>query len=161
MISIDNNKQGAFYFFTMTKKTIRKNVLIIHGPNINKTGLRDINQYGKKTFTDLNNDIIHFCENNDVDVQIFQTNNEGAIIDKIQNIDNVDLLVINPGAYAHYSYAIRDAIDDCPVTTIEVHMSNIFGREDFRQKSVIAPVCQGQISGFGTNSYILAIKYIL
>ena len=148
------------------KNINKKNILIINGPNINKTGYRNIGQYGKKTYQEINDEITKFCFEKNINIEIYQSNCEGSIVDKIQKISqDLDLLIINPGAYSHYSYAIRDAIADLveffKVQTIEVHMSNIYSREEFRQKSVIAPVCAGQISGFGIDSYLLALKYIL
>lgn len=139
-----------------------KKILIIHGPNINKVGSREVIYYGEKTIQQVNSEIIKFSNEHRVHIEIFQSNSEGEIIDKIQkSINNVDGIVINPGAYTHYSYAIRDAIEDSNLPTIEVHMSNIYNREKFRRKSVIAPMCKGQISGFGINSYLLAIKALI
>ncbi len=136
-----------------------KKILIIHGPNLRRSGYREIDQYGRDTISDINDYIIDFSKVNDLNVKIFQSNSEGMIIDKIEeSINMVEGLIINPGAYTHYSYAIRDAIVASQLPAIEVHMSNIYNRESFRQNSVIAPVCIGQISGFGKNSYILALK---
>ncbi len=139
-----------------------KKILVIHGPNLKKTGFRETDQYGKITLEEINKKIVDFCVNHNVTVEIFQSNSEGAIIDKIEiSAGKIYGLIINPGAYTHYSYAIRDAIVALNVPTIEVHMSNIYAREEFRQKSVIAPVCIGQISGFNYNSYLLAIEVLL
>ena len=137
-------------------------ILVVHGPNLNQTGFREKNQYGEKTLEQINDDIIKFSKENHIFTEIFQSNNEGQIIDKLETSKNViDGLIINPGAYSHYSYAIRDAIAALNFPAIEVHMSNIYNREDFRQKSVIAPVCVGQISGFKEYSYILAMQAFL
>ena len=143
-----------------------KHVLVIHGPNLNLSGYRNKEVYGPLTLGEINQRIEKFAKDKGIDIEIFQSNNEGEIIDKIENIyDNgkviFDAVVINPGAYTHYSYAIRDAIEACEIPCVEVHMSNIYGREEFRNKSVIAPVCKGQISGFGVKSYLLAIEALI
>ena len=118
--------------------------------------------YGENTLQQINNDILAFSNNHNIETEIFQSNSEGSIIDKIEEAENkTDFLIINPGAYTHYSYGIRDAILASNIPTIEVHMSNIYNREKFRHKSVIAPVCKGQISGFGKISYLLAIEACL
>jgi len=133
--------------------------LIIHGPNLNLTGKRETEIYGKGTLGDINRMIKDWADKNKVEVEIFQSNHEGEIIDKIHStVGNTDFIVINPGAFTHYSIAIRDAISAVETPAIEVHLSNIHARESFRLKSVIAPVCKGQISGFGPKSYILALE---
>ncbi|MEG0570660.1 MAG: type II 3-dehydroquinate dehydratase [Oscillospiraceae bacterium] len=137
---------------------MKKNIVVIHGPNINMTGERDSGVYGKETFDSINTQILHYAAQLGVNCEIFQSNSEGEIIDKIHAIRHKqDGIVLNAGAYAHYSYAIRDAISAVRIPCIEVHLSNIFNREDFRSKSVIAPVCAGTITGFGKHSYFLAI----
>ena len=137
-------------------------VLIIHGPNLNLTGRRETEIYGKSTLGDINRMINGWADKNKVEVEIFQSNHEGEIIDKIHSaIGNTDFIVINPGAYTHYSLAIRDAISAVEIPTIEVHLSNVHALEFFRLKSVIAPVCKGQISGFGPKSYILALESLV
>ncbi len=137
-------------------------VLLIHGPNLNLTGKRETEIYGKKTLDDINSIIKDWADKNKVNVDIFQSNFEGEIIDKIHSArGNTDFIIINPGAFTHYSLAIRDAISGVGIPTIEVHLSNIYARESFRKKSVIAPVCKGQISGFGPKSYILALESLL
>ena len=134
-------------------------VLIIHGPNLNLTGKRETEIYGKSTLDDINRMIKEWSDKNKVEAEIFQSNHEGAIIDKIHSAEgNADFIVINPGGFTHYSIAIRDAISAVEVPTVEVHLSNIYAREYFRSKSVIARVCKGQISGFGPRSYILALE---
>jgi len=136
--------------------------LIIHGPNLNLTGKRETEIYGKSTLSDINRMIKDWADKNKVEVEIFQSNHEGEIIDKIHStVGNTDFIVINPGAFTHYSLAIRDAISAVEIPTIEVHLSNIHAREFFRLKSVIAPVCKGQISGFGPKSYILALESLV
>lgn len=136
-----------------------KKILVIHGPNLNLLGEREPNVYGKDTLESINNEIISAAKSMDIECKTFQSNHEGAIIDEIQNARNDFFgIIINPGAYTHYSYAIRDAIAGVNLPCIEVHLSNIHRREEFRSKSVIAPVCKGQICGFGKIGYILALK---
>ncbi len=138
------------------------NVLVIHGPNINLIGKRETGVYGNVTFEEINNMIKAKAQELDITVEIFQSNHEGAIIDKIHSAaETADALIINPGAYTHYSYAIRDAITAVNIKAVEVHLSNIHKREPFRSVSVTAPVCQGQISGFGAKSYILGLESLL
>lgn len=134
-------------------------VLLIHGPNLNMLGMREPDIYGNLTLDSINERIrIHAIEL-DIEIDIMQSNSESAIIDAIQQSNNkYQALIINPGAYTHYSIAIRDAVSSVKTPCIEVHLSNIHSREEFRQKSVIAPVCQGQIAGFGFYSYILALN---
>ena len=138
------------------------NVLVIHGPNINLIGRRETGIYGNVTFEEINNMIKAKAQELDITIEIFQSNHEGAIIDKIHSAaGTADALIINPGAYTHYSYAISDAIAAVDIKTVEVHLSNIHKRESFRSVSVTAPVCQGQISGFGPKSYILGLESLL
>ena len=137
-------------------------ILVVNGPNINLTGMREKGIYGKETYVDICQYICDYSESKGIEIEITQTNHEGEIIDKIHSAMNVyDGIVINAGAYTHYSYAIRDAIAAVNVPCVEVHFSNIHGRDEFRTKSVIAPVCKGQIAGFGKYSYILAIDALL
>lgn len=131
---------------------------IINGPNLNMLGKRDQKIYGNLTLEEMNHKIESFAKKEDIELTIKQSNSEGEIIDSIQHFSSqVDGLIINPAAYTHYSYAIADALKDCPIPTIEVHLSDIFSREDFRRKSVTASACTEQIAGFGYQSYILAI----
>ena len=136
-----------------------KKICVIHGPNLNFTGIREKAIYGTGTLDDINKYIIDEGKKLGFEVEIFQSNFEGAIIDRLQKcyFDKVDGVVINPGAYTHYSYAIRDAIASIQIPTIEVHLSNIHQRDEFRHKSVTAPVCVGQMCGFGPDGYILAM----
>ena len=137
-------------------------VFVIHGPNLNLLGIREQNIYGTESFESINSRIEAAAEKLGVSVEIFQSNCEGQIIDKIhQARTSAQGIIINPAAYTHYSFAIRDAIKAVNVPAVEVHLSNIHGREEFRSKSVIAPACIGQISGFGWNSYILALQGIV
>lgn len=134
-------------------------VLIIHGPNLNFLSKRDHSIYGGESLEQINQLIKSRSCELDIEVDFFQSNHEGEIIDKIQESMDLDYtgIVINPAAFTHYSIAIRDAIEILEVPVIEVHLSNIYGREDFRTKSIIAPVCTGQICGLGSSSYLIAL----
>lgn len=135
-----------------------KKILIVNGPNLNMLGKRNSKYYGNKDYNEVNNMIKEKGKKINFEVEIFQSNSEGEIISKLHSAENkFDGIIINPGGYTHYSISIRDAIEILTVPVIEVHMSNIDNREEFRRKSVIAPVCQGQISGFGHISYLLAL----
>ncbi len=134
-------------------------ILIINGPNINMLGLREPEIYGYKTLNDINADIKAYSNGMKLECDFYQSNCEGDIVTKIQSVLNdYDGCIINAGAYTHYSYAIRDAISSVNKPFIEVHMSNVFSREEFRHTSVISAVCKGTIAGFGANSYILAVN---
>ncbi|NSW90964.1 MAG: type II 3-dehydroquinate dehydratase [Firmicutes bacterium] len=135
-----------------------KKILFINGPNLNLLGAREKSIYGSMTLEEIAFLVYQEAEKLNVTVEFMQSNHEGEIIDKIHEArDKYNVIVINPGAYTHYSIAIRDAIKAVEVPAIEIHLSNIYGREEFRSKSVIAPVCVGQISGFGAESYIIAL----
>ena len=139
-------------------------ILVIHGPNLNLLGKREPDIYGTKTIQEIDSLIQTFAAKKGIFVDIFQSNHEGEIIDRIhaaagKGQAGYDGLVINPAAYTHYSIAIRDAISATRLPAIEVHLSNVSAREDFREKSVIAPVCRGQISGLGEDGYLLALEY--
>lgn len=135
-----------------------KKILFINGPNLNMLGIREKDIYGSTTLEDIAILVSKKADELSVDIDFIQTNHEGEIIDKIHASRGVyDAIVINPGAYTHYSIAIRDAIKAVEIPAIEIHLSNIYSREEFRQKSVIAPVCKGQISGFGKFSYVLGL----
>lgn len=136
-------------------------ILIINGPNLNMTGIREKGVYGTLTLDEINKIIGEKCERENIECSFFQSNCEGEIIDKIHETHNkYDGVVINAGAYTHYSYAIRDAIGSVSTPFIEVHMSNVHAREEFRHTSVISAVCKGVIAGFGYNSYLLGIDGI-
>ena len=136
-----------------------KKVLIIHGPNLNLLGQREPDVYGPVSMADINTKLEEKARALDMELKIVQSNHEGEIVTAIQQAMTwADCIIINPAAYTHTSVAIRDAISSINIPTIEVHLSNIYKREDFRQKSFIAPVCVGQISGFGENSYYLALE---
>ncbi len=135
-----------------------KSILLLNGPNLNMLGTREPEIYGKETLLDIVEKISDKAKMLNMKVTSFQSNYEGALIDKIQEArTNYDAVIINPGAFTHYSIAIRDAVKASGIPTIEVHISNIHNREEFRRNSVIAPVCIGQIAGFGSNGYILAL----
>lgn len=138
---------------------IKGKILIINGPNLNMLGLREPEIYGNKTLNDINADIKAYASGMNIECDFFQSNCEGEIISKIHSVLNdYQGCIINAGAYTHYSYAIRDAIASVNKPFIEVHMSNVFNREEFRHTSVISEVCKGTIAGFGANSYILAVN---
>ena len=138
-------------------------LLVINGPNLNFLGIREKNVYGTKNYDDLLQMIADKGQKEGCTVEVFQSNHEGAIIDRIQDsyFDGTEGIVINPGAFTHYSYAIRDALASITVPKVEIHISNIMEREDFRKVSVTAPVCDKQIYGEGLEGYLMAIDYIL
>ena len=138
-----------------------KKVIIINGPNLNLLGVREENIYGDKSFDKIKEDLDMIAEGR-VKLSYFQSNHEGEIIDKIHEcIGNVDFIIINPGALTHYSYSLYDAIVASKIKTIEVHISNISGRERWREKSVISPAAWGIIIGFGIDVYMIALSYII
>jgi 3-dehydroquinate dehydratase-2 len=139
-----------------------KKILVIQGPNLNLLGAREPEVYGKLTYSELNKLIKAAAKKAGVEVLIKQSNHEGEIVDFIQDAPGVhDAIIINPGAYTHTSIAIRDAIAAVGVPTIEVHISNIHKREEFRRHSYIAGVASGQITGFGPDSYLLGLRAAL
>ena len=134
-------------------------ILVIHGPNLNLLGEREPGVYGNTSIKVLNDNIIDRAKEQGMQCEIFQSNHEGAIIDKLHAARTAfDAVIINAGAYTHYSYAIRDAIAAIKIPCIEVHISNVFARDEFRSKSVISEVCRGTICGFGFGSYYLAVQ---
>ena len=137
-------------------------ILIIHGPNLNLLGKRDKTIYGEKTLADLNQLIEKQAKELGAEVATFQSNSEGAIVDFIQaQAPQAEGIIINPGALTHYGLSLRDALYDADLPTIEVHLSNIYAREEWRSKSVIAPVAKGQISGLGWRGYIAALRTLV
>lgn len=136
-------------------------IMVINGPNLNMLGVREPGVYGNRSYVDLENYIEEYCGNKGIEATVLQSNGEGEIIDFIHHANgNFDGIVINPGAYTHYSYAIRDALASVTVPSVEVHISNIHKREDFRHTSVTAPACIGQITGLGFRGYLLAVDYL-
>jgi 3-dehydroquinate dehydratase-2 len=136
-----------------------KRILIIHGPNLNLLGKREPDIYGKFSLDKINKTLLNKAKKEKAQLKIIQSNHEGEIVDLLgQSRGKFDTIIINPAAYTHTSVAIRDAIVACGMPVIEVHLSNIYSRESFRQNSLIAPVCKGQISGFGALSYVLALE---
>ena len=138
-------------------------LLIINGPNLNRIGKREPDIYGHETLEDVERNLTRVAKENDVTLDFFQSNTEGFLIDRIHEAadDGTTGIIFNPGAFTHYSIALRDAVASIEVDVIEVHISNIHSRESFRQKSVIAPVCIGQLTGFGTDGYTLALQAFL
>ena len=135
-------------------------LLILNGVNLNRTGLREPGVYGTQTLEDINREIAAFAKKRGIDCEFFQSNLEGELCTKIHETD-ADGIVLNAGAFTHYSYALRDAIASVDTPVVEVHMSNIHAREEFRHTSVISGVCRGSVVGFGKNSYILAAESFL
>lgn len=138
-------------------------VMVINGPNLNMVGVREKGIYGRKDFSDICNYIVEEANKKNIDITLFQSNIEGEIINSIHRAyyEGYDGIIINPGAFTHYSYAILDAIKAVNIDTVEVHLSNIHSREEFRHKSVTASACIGQICGFKEYGYIMAMDAIL
>ena len=138
------------------------NILVINGPNLNLLGTREPNIYGNYTLTDIENWINNKIKNKAIKLDWYQSNHEGEIIDKLHMAmsENVDAIIINPGAYTHYSYAIRDAITAISIPTVEVHLSKIKSREKFRRTSVIKDVCLKTFSGLERHSYLKAVNFL-
>jgi len=137
-------------------------IAVVHGPNLNMLGKREVGIYGGKTMEDINSEIKVEADRLAVTVEFFQSNTEGELVTYIQQCrGRVKGILLNAGAYTHYSIALRDAIAAAQESVVEVHISNIFKRESFRHVSVIAPVCIGQICGFGSQGYILALRALM
>jgi 3-dehydroquinate dehydratase-2 len=137
-------------------------ILVLHGPNLNMLGTREPTIYGKTTLQQINDRLRRLAASLESEVETFQSNSEGELIDIIQqNGPAIDGLIVNLGAYTHYSLALRDAIADLAKPTIEVHLSNIYAREPFRHNSVTAPVCRGMITGLGWRGYVLALEALV
>lgn len=137
----------------------KSNILVIHGPNLNLLGKREPDIYGTLTLNEINDKMVEKAEKLGMGIEILQSNHEGVIIDAIQQADlRYACIIINAAAFTHYSIAIRDALAAISVPAIEVHLSNIYKREAFRHNSVISAVVHGQISGFGVDSYLLALE---
>ena len=135
-----------------------KKIVVINGPNLNLTGERETGIYGNESLDDINGQILNYALSKGMECEFFQSNSEGTVIDALHAARKTCAgVIINAGAYTHYSYAIRDAIKAIGIPAVEVHCSNIHAREDFRRLSVIAPVCAGSVAGFGKHSYFLAV----
>ena len=137
-------------------------ILVVHGPNLNLLGKRETDKYGVKSLDDINNQLQELAENLDVEVDIFRSNSESEIIEEIHSAMGViDGILINPAAYTHTSVAIRDALLSVNIPCVEVHMSNIYSREEFRHHSFISPICIGQICGFKDYSYSIGLMALV
>lgn len=137
---------------------LKRKVLVLHGPNLDLLGVRETGIYGKETLDNINEEIKKCAEELSLECEIHQSNSEGEMVNLLHcAMGKFDGVVLNAAAYTHYSIAIRDAIAAIKIPCVEVHMSNVFAREEFRHKSVIAPVCVGSVVGFGKNSYLLAM----
>jgi len=141
---------------------MRHKILVMNGPNLNLLGTREKSVYGSDTLDNIINDLRVYAQQHDVELRDFQSNSEGALVDAVHEARNwADGIVFNAGAYTHYSIALRDAIAGVGLPVIEVHISNVHAREEFRHKSVLAPVCLGVIAGFGRWSYFLGVDALL
>ena len=139
-----------------------KKILLINGPNLNNLGNRESKFYGNITLQEIENEVIKIGKNHSLEIEPFQSNHEGDIVDFIQKNSKISIgIIINPGALTSSGYSLVDAIIDSNLTTIEVHLSNIHAREEFRSTSIIAPISKGQISGLGKDGYIYALNYFI
>jgi 3-dehydroquinate dehydratase-2 len=136
-----------------------RKILVINGPNINMLGVREPEIYGKQSLLQIEGELSRLAKELELEIEFFQSNHEGCIVDKIQSaIDGVCAIIINPAAFTHTSVAIRDAISAVKIPAVEVHISNVYAREEFRHKSYTAGVCIGQVAGFGINGYLFALR---
>lgn len=134
-------------------------ILLLNGPNLNLLGTREPEKYGNTTLNDIENNLKDIAQKQNIQLECYQSNHEGDLIDNIQQAkNNFDGIILNAGGYTHTSVAIRDAVAGVQIPTVEIHLTNIHAREEFRHKSLIAPVCIGQICGFGAKSYELGLN---
>lgn len=142
---------------------VTKNVLVLHGPNLNMLGSREPEHYGKLTLEDINLQLAHQAQNAGVGLETFQSNSEAELVNKVQSlaVNKVDFVIINPAAFTHTSVAIRDAISAVKVPFIEVHLSNVYARESFRHHSYFTDIAVGVISGLGAHGYYAALDYAI
>lgn len=141
---------------------MKYNLLLINGPNLNMLGVRNPEVYGKTTLSDIESALTEKANSKNCTLSCFQSNHEGAIIDEIHAAyKKIDGIIINPGAYTHYSYAIRDALESVSIPTVEIHLSDIHNREPFRSISVIEPVAIKQIAGYGADGYSMALDFLV
>lgn len=137
-------------------------ILLLNGPNLNLLGTREPEKYGTTTLNDIENNLKNEATSKNIELDCYQSNHEGDLVDKIQQArNNYDGIILNAGGYTHTSVAIRDAIASVQVPVVEIHLTNIHAREEFRHNSLLAPVCIGQICGFGANSYNLGLNAII
>ena len=137
-------------------------ILLMHGPNLNLLGWREPGIYGSVSFDEINARMKRVAEENGTELRVFQSNSEGALVDAVQDARNwADGIVINPGAYAHYSIALRDALSAVKLPAVEVHLSNVHAREEFRHRLVLSPVCVGMICGLGWRSYLYGLLSLI
>jgi 3-dehydroquinate dehydratase-2 len=137
-----------------------KTIKVINGPNLNMLGKREPDKYGSKTLDSINKELTKLAAELGVQCGFFQSNSEGDIVTAIQDSGTADGVILNAGAYTHYSIAVRDAIASIDTPVVEVHLTNVYAREEFRHKSVLSAVCAGVVAGFGADSYTLALRYL-